>query len=631
MGDIKNAIFAAIVLSAIVLIGWEYFYALPQKQRQEELQRQAQITQVQPAPPAGSTAGEQKSREAIITSTARVPIETPRIKGSIALKGGRIDDVSLAQYHETVDPSSPAIVLLSPSGSLNPFYAEFGWSAPAGTTAKIPGPETLWSRVGTGSLGPGRPVTLSYDNGEGLTFRRTISVDDKYLFTLKDEVANSGLTSVSLYPYALVSRQGTLLISGYYIRHEGLIGVMGDQGVQQFTYKAMEDKRLQQFNVTNAWMGITDKYWAAALLPDTTARVLAEFRADTVGAIKTYQTGYLLDQQVISPGTTGSTNARLFVGLKEAAVVGIGYPLPGIAGYNALLNLNRFDLLIDWGWFSFITKPMFLVLDVLYIGTGNFGVAILIVAVLIKLIFFPFANSSYRSLIKMRRLQPQIAVLRDRFREQEQANKEIADLYKRENVTAPSGCLPIIAQMLVTFSLYKILFVTIEPRASSFGWIQDLTAPDQTNVFNLFDLLPFDPTKVPLVGHFLHLGALPILLGLTLWQLQQKISPTLLGSFQRKIYVVLPILVIYFASDMMAGMVIYFTWFNCLSLLHQLLLMNKEKDVVGDINETAAEVLPYGKIQSIVLLTLLAPILQNVLTGFVFWRRSKTGSGHDRT
>src|SRR5215467_4196841 len=307
MNDQKNTILA-IVLSAIVLIGWEYFYALPQKQRQEELQRQAQITQVQPAPPAGSTAGEQKSREAIITSTARIPIETPRIKGSITLKGGRIDDVSLAQYHETVDPSSPAIVLLSPSGSPHPFYAEFGWYAPAGANAKVPGPDTLWSQVGAGSLRPGQPVTLNYDNGEGLVFRRTLSVDDKYLFTLKDEVVNSSTASVSLYPYALVSRHGTPQTSGYYILHEGMIGVMGDQGEQQFTYKAIEDKKLAQFNVTNAWMGITDKYWAAALLPDTNARVQAEFRADAAGTIKTYQTGYLLDQQVIAPGATGSAN-----------------------------------------------------------------------------------------------------------------------------------------------------------------------------------------------------------------------------------------------------------------------------------------------------------------------------------
>jgi YidC/Oxa1 family membrane protein insertase len=434
---------------------------------------------------------------------------------------------------------------------------------------------------------------------------------------------------VSLYPCALVARHGTPRTSGYFILHEGLIGVLGDQGEQQVTYKTIEDKKNLRFDVTNAWMGITDKYWAAVLLPDTNAHLQAEFSANTTGPMTTYQTLYVLNQQVIAPGGSGAANARLFAGAKEVAVVGINFALADVGGYNKQLNLNKFDLLIDWGWFYFITKPLFLVMDIVYIWTGNFGVAILLVTALIKFIYFPFANQSYRSLIKMRQLQPQIAALRDRFPEQEQANREIADLHKRENVTAPTGCLPIIAQVLVTFSLYKILFVTIESRASSFGWIQDLAAPDQTNAFNLFGLIPFDPTEVPLVGNFLHLGALPILLGLTIWQLQQKISPILLSPFRRKIYSVLPILVIYFVNDMIAGMLIYFTWFNCLSILHQLLLMNKEKGYVGDISENSAEVLPYGKIQPIVLLTMLAPVLQNLLTVLVFWRRSKTG-GRDR-
>jgi YidC/Oxa1 family membrane protein insertase len=474
MNDQKNTILA-IVLSAIVLIGWEYFYALPQKQRQDELLRQTQTTQVQPAPqsaPGAAPSGgaptapgaapqvptqpgapapiEQKSRDAIIASTQRIPIDTPRIKGSIALKGGRIDDVSLSQYHETVDPTSPSIVLLSPSGSPNPFYAEFGWHVPVGAAVKVPGADTTWRQLGTGSLGPGRPVTLGYDNGEGLEFRRTIAVDDKYLFTLKDEVLNHGSASVSLYPYALVSRHGTPQTSGYYILHEGMIGVMGDQGEQQFTYKAIEDKKLQQFNVTNAWMGITDKYWAAALLPDTGAHVQADLRSDMNGATKTYQTGYLLDQQVVAPGATGSADARLFAGAKEVAVVGINFPLAEVGGYNKQLNLNKFDLLIDWGWFYFITKPLFLLMDMIYRWTGNFGIAILIVTVLLKGLFFPLANKSYASMAKMKAVQPQMTALRERYPDDKaKQQQELMEIYKREKINPVAGCLPIVIQIPV--------------------------------------------------------------------------------------------------------------------------------------------------------------------------------------
>ena len=434
MNDQKNTILA-IVLSAIVLFGWEYFYAAPQKQRQEALQRQAQTTQLQPGPqstpqatpqpspgaqpPAPTQSGapipaEHRSREAIIASTERIPIDTPRIKGSVALKGGRIDDVSLVQYHETVDPNSPAIVLFSPSGSPHAYYSEFGWLTTAGATVKIPGPDTLWKQESSGSLGPEHPITLVYDTGEGLVFRRTIAVDDKYLFTLKDEVVNNGTTSVTLFPYGRISRVGTPPTSGYSILHEGIIGWLGEQGEQQVTYKTVEEKKDIPFNVTNAWMGFTDKYWAATLLPETGAHLEAHFLSGSTGPEKTYQVDYRLDQQVIAPGTTGSAMGRVFAGAKEVAVVGINYWLGGIGGYDQQLHLNHFDLLIDWGWFYIITKPMFLVMDLIYRWIGNFGVAILMVTVLLKILFFPLANKSYASMAKMKTVQPQMQALRER-------------------------------------------------------------------------------------------------------------------------------------------------------------------------------------------------------------------------
>src|SRR5262249_16837107 len=260
----------------------------------------------------------------------------------IALKGGRIDDLALVKFRETVDPKSPPVVLLSPSGTADPFYAEFGWTGAAGTNVKLPTSETVWKQDGSGTLSVGHPVKLSYDNGEGLEFHRTISVDDKYVFTIKDEVSNKSGNAVSLYPYALISRHGTPQTAGYYILHEGLIGVLGDSGLQEYTYSNIQDKKTVNFDVTNGWLGITDKYWAATLLPDTDAHLKARFSTGSLGTIKTYQTDYLLDAQTIASGATGSANARLFAGAKEVEVVN---------DYDKRLKLNRFDLLIDWGWF----------------------------------------------------------------------------------------------------------------------------------------------------------------------------------------------------------------------------------------------------------------------------------------
>ena len=528
------------------------------------------------APPGASTPIEQKSREAVIASTERIPIDTPRIKGSISLKGGRIDDVSLAQYRETVDPTSPAIVLLSPSGSPHPFYAEFGWVAAPGATVKVPGPDTVWRREGSGSLGPDRPITLVYDNGEGLVFRRTIAIDDKYLVTLKDEVTNGGTAPVALYPFGLISRHGTPPTSGYYILHEGLIGVLGDQGEQQVTYKTIDDKKNLTFTATNAWLGITDKYWAAALLPDTNAQVQARFSAGELGTVKTYQTDYLLDQQVIAPGATGFANGRLFAGAKEVAVVGINFPLAEVGGYNKQLNLNKFDLLIDWGWFYFITKPMFLVMDLIYHWTGNFGVAILMVTVLLKGLFFPLANKSYASMAKMKAVQPQMAALRERYPDDKvKQQQELMELYKREKINPVAGCLPIVIQIPVFFALYKVLFVTIEMRqAPFFGWIRDLSAPDPTNVFNLFGLLTYDPTQVPVIGHFLVLGAWPLIMGVTMW-FQMKLNPAPPDPAQKIMFDWMPVIFTFMLASFSSGLVIYWAWNNTLSVIQQSIIMRR--------------------------------------------------------
>src|SRR5579864_914869 len=599
LGDHKNTILA-IVLSLLVVVGWQYFVGYPQmeKQREQAQLKQQEQSQTQPgaaqpnpaqpgstpnaaAPPpvpgaaAPAAQAATASREAAIAASPRVAINTPTLRGSIDLKGGRIDDLSLEHYRETTDPNSPAIVLFSPSGAPEAFYAEFGWVAASGTTAAMPGPDTVWKQDGSGALGVDHPVTLTYDNGSGLIFRRTISVDDRYLFTLKDEVQNKSGSPVTLFPYALISRHGTPKVQGYYILHEGLIGDIGDQGLQEETYKKIDDKKSESWDATNVWLGITDKYWAAALLPETDAKVRARFSAAEAGGLNTYQTDYLLAPQTVAPGATGSADARLFAGAKEVSVVGVNFPF-GPGGYNQELRLNHFDLLIDWGWFYFITKPMFLAIDYFFHLVGNFGIAILIVTVIVKLLFFPLANKSYASMAKMKAVQPQMAMIKERYADDKAKQQQaMMELYKKEQINPLAGCLPIAIQIPVFFSLYKVLFITIEMRHAPFyGWIHDLSAQDPTNIFTLFGLIAVDPSQVPLFGHYLVLGAWPIVMGITMW-FQTKLNPTPPDPTQKMIFDWMPVLFTFMLSSFSAGLVIYWAWNNTLSVLQQSFIMKR--------------------------------------------------------
>jgi YidC/Oxa1 family membrane protein insertase len=587
MSDQKNTILA-IVLSALVFIVWQYFFGMPLQEKQKQVAQQQQQAQ-QTQPPAAPTETHPQapgqvpatpqttevSRETALAKSQRVQIDTHRLmngvivglRGSIALTGGRIDDLSLLQYHETVDPHSPPIVLLSPSGSPSPFYAEFGWVAAAGTSVKVPGSDTVWQQQGTGELGIGRPVTLTWDNGEGLEFRRTISVDDKYLFTVRDDVVNRGTTGATLYPYALISRHGTPPTLGYYILFEGLIGVLGDK-LQEVKYTDIEKAKVQEFkDIKNGWLGFTDKYWAAVLVPEVNDRLDAKMTSGTLGTLRTYQTDYLLDARKVEPGATASATARLFAGAKEVATVN---------GYEKDLGLNRFKLLIDWGMFWFITQPMFAVIDYFFHLVGNFGVAILIVTVLIKLAFFPLANKSYASMAKMKAVQPQMLAIRERFPDDKvKQQQEMMELYKREKINPVAGCLPIAIQIPVFFSLYKVLFVTIEMRHAPFyGWIKDLSAPDPTNIFTLFGLIPWDPTHLPLIGSFLVLGIWPLIMGVTMW-VQMKLNPAPPDPTQKMIFDWMPIIFTFMLASFSAGLVIYWAWNNTLSVIQQSVIMHK--------------------------------------------------------
>ena len=576
----QNNVFYAIALSVVILITWQYFFATSFLGKPAAPRSAAQVGMVDPGteiraqspavatPPATiANAQPQFSRQQALARSQRIAIDTPRLRGSIALTGARIDDLSLVQYRETADPKSKAIELLSPSGSPQPFYAEFGWVDGSGTNLEVPTSETAWRQQGSDSLGVGRPVTLVWQNGQGLEFRRTISVDDKYLFSIRDDIINGGETAATLAPYALISRHNPPPTSGYYLLHEGAIGVLGEQGLQEISYKTLDDKKRVSFDLSNAWLGFTDKYWAAALLPEATSHLHAEFSANSVGTLKTYQVDYVRDNRSVEPGATASATARLFAGAKEVAL---------LDGYDKALHLNRFDLAIDWGWFRIITKPMFTLIDAIFRLVGNFGVAILIVTLMLKIAFFPLANKSYASAAKMKALQPQIQLIRESFADDKVKQQQATmDLYRKENINPLAGCLPTLIQVPVFFSLYKVLFVTIEMRqAPFFGWIRDLSAPDPTNLFNLFGLIPYDPVSLPLLGGFLAIGAWPLLMGLTQW-VQMKLTPASPDPTQAAILSWMPVIFTFMLAKFSAGLVIYWTWNNSLSIVQQAVVMGR--------------------------------------------------------
>ncbi|WJR77400.1 membrane protein insertase YidC [Bradyrhizobium sp. NP1] len=569
----QNNVFLAIALSVLILITWQYFFATSFSRKEARAPQidlpgsHAQLKQSEAFPPPPQQ--QKVSRQEALGRSPRVAIETQSLKGSIALRGGRIDDVLLARYHETTDPKSPPIELLSPSGSPQAFYAEFGWINVSGTALAVPTSETTWRQVGSNNLGVGRPVLLSWQNGAGLEFRRTISVDDKYLFTVRDEVENRGPDPVALAPYALISRHNPPPTLGSYLLHEGAIGVLGEEGLQELTYKTLDERKRVPFTTNGAWLGFTDKYWAAVVAPQASVPLHAEFAASELGSLKTYEADYLQQTQTILPGSTASATTRLFAGAKEVAVVD---------DYQKALELDRFDRLIDWGRLWFITRPMFSLIDYFFRLVGNFGVAILIVTLLLKMAFFPLASRSYASMARMKALQPKLQLIRERFDGDKVKQQEaMMQLYRDERINPIAGCLPTLVQIPVFFALYKVLFITIEMRhAPFFGWVRDLSAADPTNLFNLFGLLPYDPSAVPLIGALLVVGAWPLVMGLSQW-IQMKLTPASADPTQAAIMNWMPVIFTFSLAKFPVGLVIYWTWNNLLSTVQQLIVMRRNR------------------------------------------------------
>ncbi len=585
MSEDNRNLYLAIGLSILVILGWNYFYAAPQMQQQRQTQAQMQQPNTAPqpgsptalpaaspnAPPQGGVTNEgpgaTETREAAIKADPRVSLDSRALFGSIDLRGARIDDVSLKAYRETPDPHSQNIVLLSPLGSPAPYYAEVGFVNKPGQNLLLPTPRTVWSADGK-TLTSQTPVTLTYDNGQGLVFHRRIAIDDHYMFTVTDSVENKSGAAVTLYPYALVSRHGKPKTSGYSILHEGMVGVIGDSGVQEPTYDSIlkEPKATKSLGGTGGWLGFTDKYWAAVVVPDQQVPYEGTFSARGA-ALKIYQADYLAAPITAAPGATAQTTSRVFAGAKEVQTLDT---------YQNDLGIKKFELLIDWGWFYFITRPMFRLLDFFYKFTGNFGISILIVTVLIKLAFFPLANRSYLSMAKMKAVQPQMTALRERYaNDKVKQQQELMELYKREKINPVSGCLPMVIQIPVFFSLYKVLFITIEMRqAPFFGWIKDLSQPDPTNVFTLFGLLHYDPTSLPIIGHFLAIGIWPLIMGFSMF-IQMKMNPEPPDPVQKQMFTWMPVIFTFMLGSFPSGLVIYWTWNNLLSVTQQTLIMHR--------------------------------------------------------
>jgi YidC/Oxa1 family membrane protein insertase len=563
----------ALVLSVMVIFAWQALF-MPSEE-DLALQRQAQQAQQAPAgqpgapqpttgaptAPATPAVAVTKSRQATLAETPRVAIQTPSLQGSISLNGARIDDLTLNKYKETVKPGSEQVKLFSPSGSPEPYYAEYGWAV-AGNAVKVPDTSTLWVAENSNSLTPDTPVVLKYDNGEGLIFRRTISVDRDYMFTVAQEVENKTDKAVVLHPYGLISRHGQPQTAGFYILHEGLIGVIGEEGLKEIGYADALEAKTTSFKGTSGWLGITDKYWASALIPDQKAAYNANFTGRTTGARNDFQADFLLGPVTVEPGAKQAVTSRLFAGAKQTNL---------IDDYEDKLGIYKFELMIDWGWFHFITKPLFFALDFFYRLLGNFGVAILLVTVLIKLAFFPLANKSYESMSKMKKLQPEVERMRERYKDDRVKQQQaMMEMYRKEKINPMSGCLPILIQIPVFFALYKVLYITIEARhAPFFGWIQDLSAPDPTTIFNLFGLIPWDPPQ------FLMLGVWPLIMGITMF-VQMKLNPAPADPVQQKIFTWMPVLFTFMLASFPAGLVIYWAWNNSLSILQQWFIMRRQ-------------------------------------------------------
>jgi YidC/Oxa1 family membrane protein insertase len=593
MGDQKNLILA-IVLSVAIILLFQMVIAPPQRPTQPQTSTQPASPSATPGTPPGTTqppAATQPpgtlppapgtppatvpprpaSRDDILKASPRVPIDASRVRGSISLKGGMLDDVTLKDYREAVQKSAPNVHILNPAGlgKGKAYYIVFGWQPVAGAKpVELPNDNTIWQAEG-GPLATGKPVTLTWTNAQGLKFSRRFEIDNDFLVTVHETVENTGSEPIQLSPYSIAKLVGEPKTLGFFILHEGPIAVFrktAENGavINDPSYENVRDKGIDQTSF-GGWLGFTDHYWLVALIPqqDKGQRVAYSYEKPA----DTYNAFYIGDVATIAAGGKAQATHRVFAGAKEVDL---------LRRYAEELKVEKFDWAIDFGWFWFFTKPFLMALKWIYGHVGNFGIAILILTIIVKILFFPLANKSYKSMSQMKKLSPEIARIRERYaQDKAMMNQELMKLYKKERINPAAGCLPILLQIPVFFALYKVLFVAIEMRhAPFFGWIQDLSNKDPTSILNLFGLLPWAVPAAGSLFDMLNIGIWPLIMGGTMW-LQHKLNPAPPDPIQAKVFAWMPVIFTVMLASFPAGLVIYWAWNNVLSIGQQWLIMKK--------------------------------------------------------
>lgn len=552
--DSKNVI-AAISLSAAVIILYGLFFAPPPPNPDQINNEKNKIEQTgNEAPSLDQNVEVSKiSREEAIENEDRINFENSTLIGSISLVGASIDDLTFKKYTNTLN-GDDNVVLLNPKKIENGYYVETGW-ATTNKDINVPNSKSVWKLEGNNKLSPNSPVKISWTNDQNIKFVKDISIDDQYLFKVNQTIINNSEKTYNFYPYGQIIRNKAPDVTDFYILHEGLIGVFDDQLVEE-DYDDIEEKKFS-VNADKGWLGITDKYWITSLIPQENRKFRTDFDYKNKFRANFIETS----ATEVGANETKSNEIRIIIAAKEVDI---------IDGYAENLNISKYDLAIDWGWFYFIVKPLFFVIDYFFKLTGNFGIAIILITICIRIVFFPLANYSFRSMAKMKVLQPEMTRLKELHKEDKmKLQQEMMALYKKEKVNPVSGCLPIFIQIPFFFAIYKMLFVTIEMRHQPFfGWIKDLSEKDPTSIFNIFGLIPWDPPS------FLIIGAWPVAMGITMW-LQQKLNPTPPDPIQAKIFMFFPLFLTVILAPFPSGLVIYWTINNILTMAQQYVIMKR--------------------------------------------------------
>ena len=554
--DNKN-VFVAIALSMSVLLFWGAFFETPKKpidtKNNQKVEQKSEAGSIAPAINQ-PTIVKNISREDSIKKDKRIKIENKSIVGSINLKGAKIDDISFKNHKQKVE-GDKNIIFLNPAEIENGFYIETGWTS-VGNKIKVPTKESVWSVKGNNILSENSPIVLQWNNSAGIIFEKKIELDNKYLFRITQQVRNNSNSSIDLYPYAQMTRNKVPDdIQNFYIQHEGFIGVFDDE-LKEDDYDDIKEKKIIRES-NEGWLGITDKYWMTAFVPKKGKNFTSTFLYDNG-----YKANYIINEPTtINKSSTGINQLRLFVSAKEVET---------IDGYAADQNINKFDLVIDWGWFYFFTKPLFFVIDYLFKISGNFGYAIVLLTVAIRLIFYPLANFSFKSMAKMKAVQPEMMRLKELHKDDKvKLQQEMMALYRKEKINPASGCLPVLIQIPFFFAIYKMLFISLEMRHQPFfGWIKDLSAADPTTIFNLFGLIPWDPPS------FMIIGIWPILMGASMW-VQQKLNPAPADPIQAKIFAFFPLFLTIILASFPSGLVVYWTVNNILTIAQQYVIVKQ--------------------------------------------------------